>query len=749
MKSTFALGFVAALVAALWVFLWAPWEPESNWQELDAGAIAEELYLPGTIAHGPLNEDFVALDRDLNLQLPVQVKAADGWQIPDARIGFAFAAPKHSGAPDQVVRTDGNGQALFEFEASDFVGRELEMCTVALMVPSNPPQVQEVRADRLALTPVHFTRPVTGQLTVIVTHADGRPVKDGTRVFLQLAGSDFRPQLGKCVTTAWLNNGEAEFNYVGVNTKLTVAVQNNAMEGGYSTMDIRGPSFENQEIYAELILAGPIPTVQLHATGEGGVAAMNESLSGRVSYRLAPQYVREFGFSAELDKEGVAEVQFPRDLAQASQALLATQVRSKTNPDAAELRIGLRALYHRTLKGQFQKWTVHHGKDVIVSGKIIDQFGDPYAHCELRFSVMMGNISGGSPLLAWNFTTDAHGNFQVYAPVLAGLSYRLDRQLGKFGRMEIEFTPGLADQEFKVVANPQFLGRILVDDPTFISELSFDSLIHLAKEDRENFMRRILKDDGTFRYRGRAGGKTRPSLYCTTTGERLDAHLYMDGNPVREGNLYRFPDWNLRGKLFQHQLNVHNEDGGSAGEITYRFPGIADGRLIVAKGPLSFLSGDAQVPVFINAEGYREQKVMSNGKADVFLRKGIPLQVSFDPPLPIEDGVQWRILVKERLSSLQPEQLKWQKVFGRVAQLSLPSNGTWDVYLRASPSRVDSEYGWSDTSLDGILDEDGKAIKVYNADLEITLSFSNKQYAEAIAWIREFEPEAAQRLPRD
>lgn len=750
MKSTIALGAIAALAVTAWVFLWAPWDSEPRLHELAGGLIAEELYLPSTIAHGPVDdEEDVALERESALRLPVRVETATGWQVPGARIGFSFSKPKLAGPPERQARSNHEGLAIFEFAESDFAGRELDMCTVALLVPSNPPQVQEVRADRLALTPVHFTRPITGQLSVIVARADGLPIADGTLVYLQLAGNKFKPKLGKCVSTAKLVNGEALFDYVGVNTTLTVAVKNDEVEGGYSTLDFRGPSAENEQLHVELVLPGPIPTIQLHATGEGGVAAMNEQLSGRVAYLLARNQLREFDFSAALDKEGVAKVQFPRDLIQASEALLATEVRSQSAPDTAELRLGLRTLYHRTLEGQFQKWVVHHGNDLMVSGQVIDQFGDPFSHCALRFTVMMDSDSNTTPRLSWDFNTDGLGHFQIYAPNLPGLDYGLNAVVARYGRFSFEFVPGDKDKEFVAIADPQFLGHILVDDPKYISQLSFGNPLNLEELDQQDVTWRKIEDDGTFRFRARFSRKTRPDLHFKTTGEQLDARSYMNANPRREGHFFRYPDWDLRGKIFPHQLNVKNEDGGSVGEVTYRFPGIDGGRQIVAKEQLEFLSGHAQVPLFVNAEGYREQKVMSKGKADVLLRKGIPLQVSFDPPLPVQYGVQWRILLKERSSALEFEQLNWQKVYGRVAHLSLPTNGTWDVYLRAAPSSVDSNYGWPDTNLDGVLDEAGKAIKVYNEDLEITLSFSTKEYAQAIELMRESQLDVALRLPRD
>ncbi len=101
---------------------------------------------------------------------------------------------------------------------------------------------------------------------------------------------------------------------------MTIAVENEDDHWGYSTVDIRGPAEKHEQLYAELILPGPVPKVQLHATGEGGVAAANEKLIGEMTYRGQDGRQHGFNFSAALDKEGVAEVGFPRDLPLATEA---------------------------------------------------------------------------------------------------------------------------------------------------------------------------------------------------------------------------------------------------------------------------------------------------------------------------------------------------------------------------------------------------------------------------------------------
>lgn len=737
MKSNLALGSLATLIVAASVVLWAPWQADSPGPQLIGQAESSDQ---DTLPESRATQDergVVRLEVDRDLQLPVHVISDLGFDAPGVRIGFDFAAPRATGPPQRQARTNEDGQAVFQFDTSDFAGREIAMCTVALLIPSDPPQVQEVRADRLGLTPIRFTRPATGPLTVIVTRSDGIPLPDDTLVYLQLAGPRFRPQLSRCVSSAKTVNGEAYFPNVGLDSKVTIGVKNEFEESGYTTRDIRGPSKRNEGIIAELILPGPPPVVELIATGEGGVAAAHEKLIGEVNYRGENLRDSDFEFHAQLDKEGVAKIDLPPNLARATSALLATRVVSKATADSADLRLGLRLLYHKTLSGQFQKWLVHHGNDLMVSGRIIDQHGAPYVGGPLRFTVSEQDPKARyTNSLYWDFHADAKGSFQIYAPNLPSLKYKLESMASE-GRQRLNFMPGAKDEEFSISLPPAFLGRVLVDDPSFLPELTFDRFAHLDRGDRRYGPPRILQSDGTFEYRAKKKGRPLPNLYLKGTGELISTDVYEQGMPKREGNRWRFPDWDLRGKLFKHNLTVKNEDGGSVGKVAYRFDGIEGGRLVQGNGRLGFVSTDAQVPIIINATGYREQKVMSKGTASVALTKGIPLQVNFNPPLPIANGVQWRVLLVELLDESRPEIFSWQNVRGKVAHLSLPRSGDWTLHLRACWPDEGPRGPWRGLGLPGQINGNGYSFKAFNKDLEIDLNTPTVEYDRAIDDLRE------------
>jgi hypothetical protein len=479
---------------------------------------------------------------------------------------------------------------------------------------------------------------------VRVAQSNGLPVRDGTKVFLQLAEGRFRPSIGQSVLDCEVKNGVAIFHGVGLDTSIAVATWD-PLAKEYVEDSFHGPLNPRDEILAHLTLSGPRPEVMLRIQGED--IRRNQRFTGTLNWRLNPHGIYGGPIQCVVNPIGLAPVKLSRKLSESKVALL-TVVKSSSEPSVpSELRVGLRLLFDKTLSGGFKEWTVPFATDVIISGRVVDLDDKPYEGCPLRLVV--------------------------------------------------------TEAVFKVPRERLYVGRLLVDQPAYLSQLSIgysaagDGPFFFSRSDG-----RINSSDGSFQVwpNHRAGHDLIVS--SRVTGEAVAVLAWRGSVAKKEGSVWRLPEWDLRGKIFEHHVRVRNSDGKSPGELAVSLPTIAEEHVLFTDPILEFLSPSPQMLLYINAVGYREQKVMSIGR----------VEVEFDPPLPKYHGVQWRVAAVRSERPVGLEQLVWHKIRGEGVKIMMPAVGDYGLFLG-------SIY-------------DPTAAEISEEENQITITFNQDQYASAV-----------------
>jgi hypothetical protein len=148
MKANHTLGLLIAFLAVVVVAGLAPWAGPSEGVEAEAGSQSNPVAIqPSRIAE-TAREESADLVTNRQLQLHVTVSNENDVMVEGAKLGLAFASIAESGFAERELQTDSSGSATFVFEEGDLRNRGNSVCTVSLLTPSNPPQVQEVHMDR-------------------------------------------------------------------------------------------------------------------------------------------------------------------------------------------------------------------------------------------------------------------------------------------------------------------------------------------------------------------------------------------------------------------------------------------------------------------------------------------------------------------------------------------------------------------------------------------------------------------------
>lgn len=738
MKTNHVLGLLVAFLAIAVAAVWAPWSasPLKAQGDVIVQGNAGNHTSTSSTSTTPASK---SKGEGAHHKLHVTVRNQLGSLVEGARLGFAFASIDESGVAEREQQTDSSGSAVFEFEESELQNHDYGVCTVSLLTPSNPPQVQEIRLEHMSHTPVRFTQPKTGSVRVHVTQSNGLLGTDGTEVFLQLAEGSFRPSIGQSVLRSVVKDGVASFSGVGLDTKLTAATWDPVADE-YVADSFRGPVRPLAKVAVHLMLSGPGPEVLLRIHGED--LGNGQSMAGTLTWRIGRDIFHGVSFDPSLDQLGLAKLELSRSLPLAEVALLTVAEPPKVSSNSPGLRVGFRLLYEKTLTAGLREWLVPFASDVIVSGRVVDLQDKPYAGCALRFVVSEVNPKRRQHSLSmyWDFESGPGGLFRIDAPNIASLKYEVlqrDLQQGFTGAEGLAFMPGEADVVFEIPRERVFVGRLLVDDPKYLSKLTIGYY-------RENggpvffnrFFGHFTSSDGSFRvWPGRGFGRDL-IVSSALTGEHIAVLPQNEMDFEKDGEVWRMPDWDLRGKIFEHKVLVRNSDGGFPGEVALSLPTVEENYVLYTEPSVEFLAPSAQMLLYVNAAGCREQKVMSVGSVKVKLTKGLPLHVKFDPPLPDYYGVQWQIGFLRASSPVDDENLLWSKVRGKEATLSMPAVGDYAVLLRGSTSTERRSHG--EETMNTVVGDwsNPLPLEIVEGENQITVSCSEEEFATVVWHVR-------------
>jgi RNA polymerase sigma-70 factor (ECF subfamily) len=646
------------------------------------------------------------------ITLRVDVKNAAGQPVSGARVGFAPEPQAYANFPRREVVTDANGEAVFHHLEADIELDDDGAFTAALMTPSDPPQVQQLPIAVIGRGVLHFTMPQVGSVLVKATTADGIPLRDGIPVILQLSDDAaraaasgksqvgqydrFSGSLGLSVMTAYVRDGVAEFSQVGLHTGIAVGISDRE-QGGYAVGAGTGPSYEGEVVQMTLALAPSPRKIQLQLEDSAGVAISAQRLSTSLSWNS--QAGKHFGIGEELqvNDEGHAEVRFQKPLQEARSLLLTTSTIDFQAFDEkpSEISIGVFLASEKMLAAPEQNWTVQHGGEILLGGQVVDEMGEPYAECSLSLGLREDNPSQQGFLSDyWEFETDAEGRFLIEAPLqVDGMHWTLTAHSREFGRsamgVDIPFSIGDENEVLTVTRPKRLVGRLLVDQQVYLKHLEL--VLYAGAIGQAGSRYYSLDVNGvTGRFQSRRLEEEAYHLVLRSRGTRevlarLESVLTVATN--QDGSL-QLPDWDLRGKIHLHHLDVKTSSGARPSKISLRLAEEKQERKTYVPQPLSFLSTSSVLPITIGALGYRNQEVVSDGELEVVLQDGISVQVDFPSELPEASGIEWQVawaeimVPQQRLGSrwVGPE---WIAVSGSQAHFAVPEAGTWTLLLRA------------------------------------------------------------------
>lgn len=605
---------------------------------------------------------YVKLDRDTESSIEIlldrvyhqEVLVVDesGNPVEGAVVGFALVAQE----PKVTALTNARGMANLRHLDFHMTGNSLfgNSTVVGLLTPCDPVQAVVVEDYDLGKEVIEFVMPRTGEVRVICQVEDGTLLKDGSIISLTSSGQ----AISKSLTDSWgtqqaeVSGGIAIFPKVGLGAKLLASAfhepENRKIEAaGFS------PERSTDITTIELVLPNPkpIPMVRLDLTNS------SQASKGSDSVEVQMRFVDQRGVlcSDELTcswTEG-NPVEIPVVKARNQGAETARFI-VQSPPRMAQLGYCDFMIHEFDLGEDGDLGRVIEaslGDSFLVSGKVIDWSGAPVSGTRLHLQLSKRESSSGmgNTYIYASLKTGPEGEFK-FSGTYDFDAYRLRLTLGGTDMLSEQrpYVPVEIGQKEIVIkkASPSSLeGRLLVDDPAWYREFKIQpqlpgapymGLLHISAV-YPNY------DHGRFSVEKLPLHRMELELSSADFSYPIATLPLSEFIPSPEPGHHTIPDWDLRGKLFRHEVFVNTEPvakrvsgymvvNGVRGHF-----GVNPGEPVVMFLPMS------EMELEIRAVDFRAKKFISDGDTEVSVEPGLSRTVVLPEGVHIQDDTRWKI----------------------------------------------------------------------------------------------------------
>lgn len=574
----------------------------------------------------------------------VVVVDESGQPAEGVEVGFSANT---SGMPMVKAMTNHEGiaelQHLEAFHAYTYSGKTV----VGLLVPCPSPQSKVLLREELGEADLHFVMPATGKVEVVCLYENGRPVEGTQYVSLQSASD--RRTLNASVGLGYQQmisiDGIALFNQVGVGTQLITATYS-IRNGRHVNAEGTGPSRPGDLARLELIFASPTPTIAVDLIDSKQRPVVDRELIADLYYPDQEGGMQRAFLSIDADSDGRVEISADRARQMGANRLRILIHSKERQPSYGRMDISFLEVDLAQHAHQPEPIPVTLGESIIVAGVVVGADGQPLDNEELRLT--FEHVGGpksrrGFMQRQLSLFTDEHGGYRFSGPQdpeLFSYSLAFDRN------PEVEFTLGEENLRLEKMGNEELWGRVLLDDPAWHSELEVRAVLRLPGSDQvvELTESQIEQDNGRYRLKGIPVEQVELQLVQQGYGLGVLAQLPLanlqltasdDGTEV--------PEWDLRGKLFRHVLQIKTENPGK--QVPY-YVGVfsnfgSSSFLGVNRTGLVLFHPEAGVDFEVRARLYRPAFCYSNGEASVTLRDGISIQFALPEGVVIPKDSFW------------------------------------------------------------------------------------------------------------
>lgn len=589
----------------------------------------------------------------------VEVRDQSGKPLAGVPVSFAETLGHLGHASSHVTLgnwageglTDERGQILFEHIE---LAQQLDpsgACAFELVVPGFSIS-KASDFDKLGKETLILELPPTASLKVEVRDALGNPVGDGVQLHLNIADADayaaasespdsiFVFRKPQPTLTATVEGGIAEFPRVRPGKEL--ALETGALGRGNRIVKIvQGPEDAGKTATVPFSLARAQSTISLHLKSTKEFDARSQGIDLGIWVQSAEGRSIGTRFTAAAEASNLLSFIVPTSLTQVPRILL----RTSSSDGVGHLQLGFLSLRGDSISELGNNWEISHGEETLVAGQVLDQAGNPLKGQRLRMRLTVNKpIGNGAFFVNSYLETDEGGNFRILAPPApenASYSIAPASQGGRETHPPFEFEPGEENGVFRLhgkAASPydsyrnfekslgqSYVGRILVDDPEILDHVGL-GLFHETKSSsgRSRSFRGGQLEARNGRFKGTWEDDKPYSLvvYDKALGVPLALQTLSPEEWLGDDGKIHFPDWDLRGKLFQHTLDVKAEDGAPVRGVSVRVEG-KESVTTIRGNPSStstVISSVDSSRVLVSAHGYREVEVELVGHTEVILQ---------------------------------------------------------------------------------------------------------------------------------
>ena len=624
----------------------------------------------------------------------VFVKGENGQPAAGVVVGFSPYPADQATMIFSRASTNSLGVADFlHLEVFMQYGKQEKGNTVCLTCPSATPQYLELSDAELGQRDLYLVMPATGSVKVICKYTDGSPLEDGTILKFQTAANNpiFKGSLVKGFQQVPVKNGVAIFPVVGVGTELVVAVRS-ASRNGHHTSTGSGPSRPGEEVTIELVLPTKATPVKVRLVGPDKTILPAAEMAMTFNFLSLLRGPGETFSTAERDSSGLVLV--PMDgpsQAMASQTSVVLYERpSSATPgqiDFAILSINL-----ENLEVQHEPLQKVLGESVVVAGSVVDASGQPVKNEELQLTILLtpNSRKRAEPLAVLRLTTDEQGRFRISGPSQNEIySYSLHLARDLISRKGLSFRHGQEDLVVEIPGQETFSGRILLDNPEWYRNLNVQA-VRIGDERGESntiSYSSIEYPNGRFELRRLPAANVELQVY-QRGGFELLAQIPLVSLASQESQQAELPVWDLRNKLFLHQLNVKTESEAPLYNLIVVTDHDRASSRWVPDEPFFLFASEAVLDMEIGADNYRSQPCRSTGVVDIVLHPGLPIHLKLPEGLLLPQNSYWNISfssnneMNEGASQKQNGMLVAElRNHGYSTETILPTPGIWRVEI--------------------------------------------------------------------
>lgn len=652
-------------------------------------AATETLYARVSIFPLPSNVETFKCELLLRprVNLAVQVRFSDGR--PVRGVGVGYLVSKSDGNSGTYLRAFTNESGLAELRnmqaITSALSADVSAHSVQVLIASNDRVSHEFSIDAVPQTPIQIVIPQTIALNVRVP--DEFPQADLWYLQLVAEGEEARPTrfveqgaTGEVVCAVDYVGREARFEYVQPGFR------------GYARLQIPtggGQSFLWQRVEVPLDAAGEFAMQMEFPEDRVGLPVSIVDPEGLLlddrSWTLSG-YLVEDGKGSDLDmrlRAGQSESWrvFGHVDAQAGTTWSGSCLMSAKS----EGEDGVVQLAFLDLQGDEVDWDeplvklVAHD-DLIVSGRVVDQAGNPMERVRLFFGGQYGRMSNGRfSSFHTMVQTREGGRFELRGEL--GVLTEFDVTIPELASASFPFVEGKADQVFEIELGADLKGFVFVDEG--ISVDSLDAKLLGAESTKELGWTELTAGSGEIRAKYISSGAAE-----FVVSDSFGVELYRSPRFELLGGKTIAPDFlnpvDLRGRLHQHRVEVLAPDGSQVSEFVLRE--VESGRTVKGRSPLTLVSVDSRFQAVVDAPGFALSEPFTVAGNEV-VQLAAPIQLRLD----LQEGVtlenpkfDWVLRCESSDGSVPDWQLVREVYLDGSGQvLQLPHAGCWQLSLSA------------------------------------------------------------------